>query len=191
MQGYEADDVIGTIAEKASNLGHKTLILTGDQDSFQLLDKQDHVTVLIPSKGELIEYDRNKVHEKIGVWPEQIADYKGLRGDTSDNIPGVKGVGEKTAVKLIEEFGSVENLLSHLDQISSKSLKEKLEADKEMAIKSKYLATIDRHVPIDFDFEHTHLCLPDIGKLTDFLREIEFYSFLKQLPDLLAPFNNG
>src|SRR3989339_90179 len=173
MQGYEADDVIGTIAEKASNLGHKTLILTGDQDSFQLLDKQDHVTVLIPSKGELIEYDRNKVHEKMGVWPEQITDYKGLRGDTSDNIPGVKGVGEKTAVKLIEEFGSVENLLAHLDKLSSKSLKEKIEADKDMAVKSKFLATIKRDVPIDFDFEHAHLTMPDLEKLTDYLREVE------------------
>ncbi|OGI00418.1 MAG: DNA polymerase I [Candidatus Melainabacteria bacterium GWF2_32_7] len=191
MKGYEADDVIGTISEKASELGHKTMILTGDQDSFQLLDKADHVSVLIPSKGDLIEYDREKVHEKIGVWPEQITDYKGLRGDTSDNIPGVKGIGEKTAVKLIEEFGSVENVLAHLEEISSKSLKEKLEADKDMAIMSKYLATIKRDVPIDFDFEHAHLTMPNLEELTDYLREVEFNSFLKQLPSLLTPFNNG
>ncbi|EKE04576.1 MAG: hypothetical protein ACD_20C00047G0006 [uncultured bacterium] len=191
MQGYEADDVIGTIVDKASALGHKTLILTGDQDSFQLLDKGDHVTVLIPSKGDLIEYDREKVHEKMGVWPEQVADYKGLRGDTSDNIPGVKGVGEKTAVKLIEEYGSVENVLAHLEDISSKSLKEKLETGKDMAILSKHLATIKRDVPIDFDFEHAHLTMPNLEKLTDYLREVEFNSFLKQLPTLLTPFNNG
>ncbi|MFH0702680.1 MAG: DNA polymerase I [bacterium] len=191
MQGFEADDIIGTISEKARELGHKTLILTGDQDSFQLLDKDDNVSVLIPSKGELIEYDREKVHEKIGVWPEQITDYKGLRGDTSDNIPGVKGIGEKTAVKLIEQFGSVENLLAHLDEVSSKSLKEKIENDREMAVKSKFLATIKRDVPIDFDFEHTHLTLPDIEKFTNYLRKVEFHSFLKQLPTLLAPFNEG
>ena len=123
--------------------------------------------------------------------PEQIADYKGLSGDSSDNIPGVKGIGEKTAVKLLEQFGSVENVLAHLNEISSKSVKEKIEADKEMAVKSKFLATIDRHVPIDFDFEHTHLSLPDIEKLTNFLKNAEFYSFLKQLSSLLAPFNNG
>jgi len=191
MPGFEADDVIGTIAEEARNLGHKVLILTGDQDSFQLLDKDSQVSVLIPTKGELIEYDRNKVHDKLGVWPEQLIDYKGLSGDTSDNIPGVKGVGSKTAVKLLEQYGSVENILGHLDEISSKSLKEKLENDREMAIKSKFLATIDRHVPIDFDFEHTNLTMPDLEKITDFLKEVEFYSFLKQLPELLAPFNNG
>lgn len=191
MPGFEADDVIGTISEEARNLGHKALILTGDQDSFQLLDKDGGVMVLIPSKGDLIEYDRNKVHEKIGVWPEQIADYKGLRGDTSDNIPGVKGIGEKTASKLLEEFGTLENLLENIDKVTSKSIKEKLEADKEMAVKSKYLATINRQVPIDFDFEHTHLTLPDMKELTDFFREVEFNSLLKQLPELLKPFNNG
>lgn len=191
MPGYEADDIIGTISAQASELGNKTLILTGDQDSFQLLDKNGSVSVLIPSKGELIEYDREKVHEKMGVWPEQITDYKGLRGDTSDNIPGVKGVGEKTAVKLVEEFGSIENLLAHLDKVSSKSLKEKLEKDREMAFKSKFLATIDRHVPINFDFEHTHLTMPNLEELTNYFKELEFNSFLKQLPALLAPFNNG
>jgi len=191
MPGFEADDVIGTIAEKARNLGHNVLILTGDQDSFQLLDKQNHISVIMPQKGELLEYDRNRVHDKLGVWPEQIADYKGLSGDSSDNIPGVKGVGEKTAVKLLEQYGSVENLLEHLEEISSKSLKEKLETDREMAIKSKYLATIDRNVPIEFDFEHTHLTMPDLEKLTNFLKDMEFYSFLKQLPELLKPFNNG
>jgi len=191
MPGFEADDVIGTIAERARELGHKVLILTGDQDSFQLLDKQNHISVIMPQKGELLEYDRNRVHDKLGVWPEQIADYKGLSGDTSDNIPGVKGVGEKTAVKLLEQYGSVENVLDHLDEISSKSLKEKLESDREMAIKSKFLATIDRNVPIEFDFEHTHLTMPDLEKLTNFLKDMEFFSFLKQLPELLKPFNNG
>lgn len=191
MPGYEADDIIGTIAEKAKNFGHKTLILTGDQDSFQLLDKNENILVLIPSKGELIEYNRDKVYEKVGVWPEQIIDYKGLRGDTSDNIPGVKGIGEKTAVKLLNEFGTVENVLQNLDKISSKSLKEKLETDKEMAEKSKFLATIDRNVPIEFDFEHTHLTMPDLEKLVEFLRSMEMNSFLKQLPTLLTPFNEG
>lgn len=191
VQGYEADDVIGTIAEKAHKLGHKTLILTGDRDAFQLLDEDKHIRVLIPSQGELTEYDREAVHHRMGVWPENITDLKGLSGDSSDNIPGVKGIGEKTAVKLIEEFGSVENVLENIDKITSKSLKEKLENGKEMAAKSKYLATIDRNVPIDFDFEHTHLTLPDMEKLTDFFKELEFRSFLKQLPTLMAPFNNG
>ena len=192
ISGFEADDVIGTITKKASELGHKTLILTGDQDSFQLISSDEGVSVLIPSKGELIEFDRNKVHEKLGVWPEQIADYKGLSGDSSDNIPGVKGVGEKTAVKLLEQFGSVEGVYEHLEEIQSKSVKQKLETDREMAFKSKYLATICREVPIDFDFEHTHATMPDVEKVSAFLRKMQFHSLLKQLPEILSHFNaNG
>jgi len=191
IAGYEADDVIGTITKKASELGHKTLILTGDQDSFQLISSDAGVSVLIPSKGELIEFDKDKVHEKLGVWPEQIADYKGLSGDSSDNIPGVKGVGEKTAVKLLEQFGSVEGVYEHLEEIQSKSVKQKLETDREMAFKSKYLATICREVPIDFDFEHTHLTIPDVEKLSTFLRKMQFHSLLKQLPEILSHFNEG
>ncbi len=186
MAGFEADDIIGTIAEKAKNLGHKTLILTGDQDSFQLVDEEKNIIVLIPSKGELLEYDREKIHEKLGVWPENVVDYKGLRGDSSDNIPGVKGIGEKTAVKLIEQFGSVEEVYEHLEEVSSKSLKEKLENDREMAVKSKYLATIRKDVPIEFDFEHTQVTMPDVEKLTAYLKKYQFNSLLKILPEVLS-----
>jgi len=191
IAGYEADDVIGTISKKASELGHKTLILTGDKDSFQLISSEDSVSVLIPTKGELVEFDRDKVYEKLGVWPEQVADYKALSGDPSDNIPGVKGIGDKTAVKLLAEYGNLENIYEHIEEISSKSVKQKLEADKEMALKSQFLATICREVPIDFDFEHTHTTLPDVKKLSDFLREMQFKSFITQLPEILALFNGG
>ena len=92
-EGYEADDVIGTISKKACELGHKILILTGDQDAFQLIDKDGCVKVIIPSKGELKEYDWQAVYDKLGVYPNQVIDYKGLRGDLSDNIPGVRGIG--------------------------------------------------------------------------------------------------
>jgi len=191
MAGFEADDIIGTIAREASELGHKTLILTGDQDSFQLISAENAVSVLIPSKGELIEFDKDKVHEKLGVWPEQVVDYKALSGDSSDNIPGVKGIGDKTAVKLLEQFGSVENIYKHLDEIQSKSVKQKLETEKEMAYKSKFLATICKEVPIDFDFEHTHITMPDVKKLSSYLREMQFHNFLTQLPELLSHFNGG
>ena len=100
-EGFEADDVIGTISKRACALGHKVLILTGDQDSFQLIDKEGCTKVIIPTKGELKEYDWNAVYEKLGVYPNQVIDYKALRGDVSDNIPGIKGIGEKTAVKLL------------------------------------------------------------------------------------------
>ena len=100
-EGFEADDVIGTISKRACELGHKVFILTGDQDAFQLVEKNGCVKVIIPTKGELLVYDWNKVREKIGVFPNQIIDYKALRGDTSDNIPGVKGIGEKTGQTLL------------------------------------------------------------------------------------------
>ncbi|MFA6989469.1 MAG: DNA polymerase I [Candidatus Gastranaerophilaceae bacterium] len=186
---YEADDVIGTIAREASELGHNAFILTGDRDSFQLVDKEGYIKILIPSKGELTEYDREKVYERMGVWPEQIADYKGLSGDASDNIPGVKGIGEKTAVKLLAEFETVENVYQNIDKILSASLRSKLETDKEMAFKSKFLATIDKNVPIDFDFEHTHLNMPNIQTVTEYLKKMEFFTFLKQLPEILKSFN--
>lgn len=191
MKGFEADDVIGTIAHRACKLGHKVLILTGDQDSFQLVENHCDIRVLIPSKGELLEYDRDKIFEKMGVWPEQIVDYKGLRGDTSDNIPGVKGIGEKTAVKLLSEFQTMENLLENIEKVASNSVREKLINDREMALKSKFLAKIDQDVPIEFDFEHTHLTMPDLVKLTDFLKEVEFKSYLSNLGYFLKAFNNG
>lgn len=90
-EGFEADDVIGTISKKACELGHKVLILTGDQDAFQLVDKEGCTKVILPSKGELIEYNWDRIYEKLGVYPDQVIDYKALRGDTSDCIPGIRG----------------------------------------------------------------------------------------------------
>ena len=188
-EGFEADDVIGTISKKASELGHKVLILTGDQDSFQLIDKEGFVKVIIPSKGELKEYNWDAVHEKLGVYPNQVIDYKALRGDTSDNIPGIKGIGEKTAVKLLEEFKTVDNVLANADSIQGNSIREKIKNGIEDAKMSKYLATIVRDVDIDFDFEKTHIELPEISKVTDFLRSMQFYSFLKNIEYILKTFD--
>ena len=188
-EGYEADDVIGTIVDKASKLGHKTIILTGDQDAFQLIDRAGNVSVLIPSKGELVNYDWAGVYNKLGIYPDQVIDYKALRGDTSDNIPGIKGIGEKTAVKLLDRFQSLDNVLQHIDEVDGKSLKEKLQSGIEMAKLSYFLATIKRDVPIDFDFEKTNLEMPDVEKVTEFLKRVQFFSFLKNLPEILRPFN--
>ena len=188
-EGFEADDVIGTISKKACELGHKVYILTGDQDSFQLIRENGCIKVIIPSKGELIEYDWNKVHEKLGVYPDQVIDYKALRGDTSDNIPGVKGIGEKTAVKLLEEFGTVDNVLANIDKISGKSVKEKISEGVEIAKLSKFLATIVQDVDIDFNFDNTRIEMPDISAVTDFLRSMQFYSFLKNIEFILKLFN--
>ncbi|MDD3594140.1 MAG: DNA polymerase I [Candidatus Gastranaerophilales bacterium] len=189
LEGFEADDLIGTIVTKAKQLGHHSIILTGDQDSFQLIDEEGFIKVLIPSKGELVEYDTQKVYDKLNVYPEQIVDYKALRGDTSDNIPGVKGIGEKTAAKLLDEFKTLDNIYANLDKISSNSVRTKLEEQKDMAYKSQFLARICKDVDIDFNFESAHLDIPDPLKLHDFLAKYEFNSMLKNINDILKLFN--
>ena len=187
-EGFEADDVIGTISRRACELGHKVYILTGDQDSFQLIRQDGCIKVIIPSKGLLTEYDWNKVYDKLGVFPNQVIDYKALRGDTSDNIPGIKGIGEKTAFKLFSEFQTVDNVLASADKITQKSLKEKIENGVEIAKLSKFLATIVQDVDISFDFNSTKIELPDIAKVTEFLRAMQFYSFLKNIEYILKLF---
>lgn len=188
-EGFEADDVIGTICDKATKLGHKTIILTGDQDSFQLVDKEGFVKVLVPSKGELIEYDWDKVYEKLGVYPNQVVDYKGLRGDTSDNIPGIRGIGEKTAQKLLKEYQTMDEIFANCDKISGAALKEKIVEGKEIATLSRYLATIVKNVDIDFDFEHTRVELPDITMVTEFLQRMQFYAYIRNIDNILGSFD--
>lgn len=188
-EGFEADDVIGTISRIASENGHNTLILTGDQDSFQLIDKEGTIKVLIPFKGELIEYDWNKVYEKLGVYPNQITDYKGLRGDTSDNIPGVKGIGEKTAQKLLNRYPNLEAVLADCDNIPEKAVKQKICEGKEVAILSKDLATIIRDVDVNFDIDTASVTLPSLSKVSDFLRKMQFYTFIKNIDKILGSFN--
>ena len=189
-EGYEADDVIGTISKIASDNGHNTLILTGDQDSFQLIDKEGTVKVLIPSKGELTEYDWNKVYEKLGVYPNQITDYKGLRGDTSDNIPGVKGIGEKTAQKLLNRYPNLEAVLADCDNIPENAVRQKICEGKEVAILSKDLATIIRDVDVNFDITTAKVTLPSLNKVSEFLKRMQFYTFIKNIDKILSSFNS-
>ena len=188
-ENFEADDIIGTIATKAKSIGHKAYILTGDQDSFQLIDKDGCIRVLIPHKNELIEYDSDKVFEKLGVYPEQIIDYKALRGDVSDNIPGVKGIGEKTAAKLLNDYKTLDNIYSNLDKITPNGVREKLTNGKDIAYKSQYLATIKRDVDVDFDFESASLNIPDVDVLREFLTKYEFHSLLRNLTEIVQLFN--
>ena len=189
-EGFEADDVIGTISRIASESGNNTLILTGDQDSFQLIDKEGTVKVLIPTKGELLEYDWNRVYEKLGVYPNQITDYKGLRGDTSDNIPGIRGIGEKTAQKLLSRYPHLEELLADCENIPEKAVKEKICTQKEIAVLSKDLATIIRDVDVNFDINSATVTLPSLDKVSEFLRRMQFYTFIKNIDKILSSFNS-
>ena len=124
-EGFEADDVIGTIATMAKQKQHKTYILTGDRDSFQLVDREGYITVIVPSKGELIYYDWYKVFDKMGVYPYQIIDYKGLIGDSSDNLLGVSEIGPKTAIKLLEEYQTYKKGYKFLGWYTDKGFKNK------------------------------------------------------------------
>lgn len=153
IDGFEADDIIGTLAKFAEEKGIEVFIVTGDRDALQLAS--DNIKVVITKKGvtETAVYNKEAFIEEFGVTPTQYIDVKGLMGDKSDNIPGVPGVGEKTAFKLISTYGSMEGVLSNIDEISGKKLKENLETYSEQAIFSKRLATIMIDVPIEFNLE--------------------------------------
>ena len=189
--GFEADDVIGTISKKACELGHKCLILTGDQDAFQLIDRDGCVKVIIPSKGELKEYDWQAVYDKLGVYPNQVIDYKGLQGDSSDNIPGIKGIGEKTAQKLLARYGTLDNVIAERDNIPEKAVREKICAGVEQAKLSQFLATIIRDVDIEFDFDEAKINLPELANVTEFLKKMQFYTFIKNINAIMFSFNKN
>ena len=188
-EGFEADDVIGTISKKACELGHKVLILTGDQDAFQLVDKDGCVKVILPYKGELIEYNWDKIYEKLKVYPNQVIDYKGLRGDVSDCIPGVKGIGEKTAQKLLARYGSLNAILDDCENIPEKAVRERICSGVEQAKMSQYLATIVRDLDIDFDFDKTKVELPEIPVVVEYLKKMQFYTFIKNINDIMYCFD--
>ena len=153
MDGYEADDIIGSLAKFAEKNDIEVFIVTGDRDALQLAS--NNINVVITKKGvtETAVYNYNTFIEEFGVTPTQFIDVKGLMGDKSDNIPGVPGVGEKTAYKLIQTYGSIEEVLNNIDNISGKKLKENLENNRELAIFSKKLATIITEAPIEFDLD--------------------------------------
>ncbi|EMJ5511855.1 DNA polymerase I [Clostridioides difficile] len=184
IDGYEADDIIGTVSKKAENNGYKVYIVTGDKDAIQLAS--DNTTTLITKKGvgEVEEYNFNSVIEKYEMTPTQFIDLKGLMGDKSDNIPGVPGIGEKTGIKLIKEFSSIENLIENTDKLKG-SVKKKIEENKEIAIQSKRLATIIRDVPIEVDLDSMVFGDYDKDELLDKFRYFGFTSLLSRLVDLV------
>ena len=153
LEGFEADDIIGSLSKYAEKNNIEVFIVTGDKDALQLAS--DNINVIITKKGvsETAIYNYNSFIEEFGVTPTQFIDVKGLMGDKSDNIPGVPGIGEKTAYKLIQTYGSIEEVLNNIDNISGKKVKDNLETYKEQAIFSKKLATIMTEVPIDFDLD--------------------------------------
>ena len=183
IDGYEADDIIGTISKIAEDDGFKVYIVTGDKDAIQLASNK--TTTLITKKGigEVEEYDYNSVIEKYEMTPTQFIDLKGLMGDKSDNIPGVPGIGEKTGIKLIKEFSSIEGIFDNIDSIKG-STKKKLEENKELAIMSKKLATIIRDVPIEFNLEELEYGKYNAEDILDVFKYLGFTSLIPRIGKL-------
>lgn len=181
LENYEADDIIGTLSLTAERDGYEVKVISGDKDLTQL--SSPATTVGITRKGitDIEEYTPEHVSEKYGLTPEQIIDMKGLMGDQSDNIPGVPGVGEKTAIKLLKEFATLENLLSSIEQVSGNKLKEKLEEFKDQALMSKQLATIERQAPIEVDLENAAYEGFTRERLIALFKDLGFHSLLSKL----------
>jgi DNA polymerase-1 len=187
VEGYEADDVIATIADKAKAEGIDVTVVTGDRDLFQLID-DGHIKVMATSRGitETKVYDREAVIDRYGIPPELIPDFTGLKGDTSDNIPGVPGIGEKTASQLLNEFGDLESVLSNIDKVSGAKRKENLTEHAEDARISKELATAQREIDVEVDLDEVVAQEPDRSRLREFFREFELRDPLKRLEEALG-----
>src|SRR6267143_1726279 len=181
LDGYEADDIIGCLAQKAAKENLDVLLVTNDKDMMQLVD--GNVRVLRAGTGGAkndVIVDAEKVREILGVPPEKVVDVMSLMGDTIDNIPGAKGIGEKGATELIQKYGSVENALDHAAEVSNKRYREALQQQREQVLMSKQLATLATDVPLQLDLQALELRPPDVNALAAFYRELGFNSLLRR-----------
>lgn len=176
--GYEADDLIGTIAKRVAQEGNRVFIVTADKDMLQLVD--ENIKIYDPMKERVLDADY--VREKFGVGPERVTEFMALTGDPVDNIPGIKGVGEKTAKELLSHFESIEDLLDHPERIKKERLREMVSSSKDIVLLSKKLATIDLSVPLDIEVSDFLPGEPDWLSLLSLFRELEFSSFMKLIP---------
>jgi DNA polymerase-1 len=188
LDGYEADDVIATLAERARSQGIPVMIVTGDRDAFQLVDEAGLVRVMATARGitETKLYDRVAVLERYGIGPELIPDFYGLKGDTSDNIPGIPGIGEKTAAELLQRFGSLEAVLDRVDEVSGEKRRANLITHREDALISKQLATMQRDLPVELDIAEIHAGQPDMTALRDAFRRYELRDPLRRLEEAIG-----
>jgi DNA polymerase-1 len=188
VPGYEADDILATLARQAEARGRKAVIVTGDKDALQLAS--EHVSIMANTKGmtEVRVYDPAAVQERFGIPPRLIPDLIGLKGDPSDNIPGVPGIGEKTAAELLVQFGTLEQVLDRADEVSGPKRRELLKEHRELALLCKKLASVDRDVPIDIDAADVMPHTPEPKKLKELLARLEFTSLLRRIEPLLPGF---
>ena len=181
MEGFEADDVLGSVAKIAAGQGLGVKIITGDRDLLQLVNER--TAVYLAGDNKTYVTDQDVVNSKLGVLPKQVIDYKAIVGDKSDNIPGVPGVGEKTALKYLEKYGTLDEIYAHLDEVENR-WRTKLEAGKDSAYISKDLATIRTDLPVNLDLEHARADQFDSAALEEFFKELEFRTLIKKVADL-------
>jgi len=188
VPGFEADDILGTIATKAGQKSINTMIVTGDTDTFQLVTSHTRVVVPRPGKSfnDTVVYDEDGIKNRYGLKPEQLIDLKGLKGDPSDNIPGIPGIGDKTATKLLQQFETIEGIYDHIDEVIPERIQKILKENETKARQSKELATIITDMPLEFEI--TQCCLSTYERLqvADLFRELEFASLLPKLPNVMA-----
>ncbi len=192
LDGYEADDLIGTLSLQAQAQGIDTVIVSGDLDMLQLVS--DHTTLMFTRMGAggTIMYDPARIHERYGLTPRQMIDFKALKGDTTDNIPGLPGVGDKTAAKLLEDYGTLDGVFEHIDEVKPDKLRDKLVANKDDVLLWRRLVTIDRDAPVQLDMEAAKLGQYDRSEVIRLFREYEFRTLVERLPavdgeDAVAP----
>jgi len=182
QEGYEADDLLGTLARQAEEQGVDTLIVTGDMDLLQLVDEHTRVLTSRWRFSDTVTYDLEGVRRRYRLPPAQLVNLKAMMGDKSDNIPGVPGVGEKTATKLLQQYGSLEEIYEHLDEVQAR-FRNKLEAGRDLAFLSRRLATIVRDAPVQLDLDACRLRSFDRERVMNLFRELEFRSLVERLPE--------
>jgi len=187
VEGYEADDVIGTAARQALERGMEVLIVTGDTDTFQLIRPGIRVLTSRRHFDDIVIYDVQAIRERYGLEPHQLVDLKALTGDPSDNVPGVRGIGERTATELLKRYGSLENIYAHLDEIQPERVRRLLEAGREQAFLSKELVRIRTDAPIAVDWEACRVGRYDREAVLALFQELEFRSLIPRLPNGAAP----
>jgi DNA polymerase-1 len=186
LPGFEADDIIGTLSQRASNEEYAVKILSGDRDMFQLVDTDKQISVLYLNRADKInEFHAAEVQEKMGILPAQVVDFKALCGDSSDNIPGVRGIGEKTAIKLLSEYENLENILAAIPTMKG-AIAKKLEEGIDAAKHSQFMARINLESPIEVSLEECKLTGFDTDRLIPLLRDLEFKAFINRIDDIQA-----
>ena len=180
LEPYEADDVLGTLARQAEADGFDVWLITGDRDALQLVTPHVRVLSTNPRTGQPLIYDEAAIQDRWGIKPSQVVDFKGLVGDSSDNIPGVKGVGEKTASTLLKDYEDIDEIYAHLDDIRP-AIRRRLEGQEEVAYLSRRLATIVCDVPVAFDAERTRLWQADAAAVQGLMRELQFRNVAERM----------